>query len=244
MAGLYITKKKQNKEAISDNWWFAGLSIILLLTALVKRKAVKNGFSRQGNVWRAFLTGKTGKIWLDYPVHGKAGSVLAAVLLATGAGSQNMAVQAAESSTESVSSDLADGKYAVDVTLEGGSGRATISSPAILTVENGQATARIEWSSSHYDYMKVGDVQYDPVNEEGNSVFQIPVTVFDEPMEVVADTTAMSVPHEIEYTLTFNSASLRSEKSVVTQQRIIMLVVIVAAAVTIVLIKKKKAKKM
>lgn len=61
--------------------------------------------------------------------------------------------------------------------------------------------------------MKVGDVQYDPVNEEGNSVFQIPVTVFDEPMEVVADTTAMSVPHEIEYTLTFNSASLKSEKS-------------------------------
>ena len=82
MAGLYITKKKQNKKSISDNWWFAGLSIILLLTALVKRKAVKNGFSRQGNVWRAFLTGKTGKIWLDYPVHGKAGSVLAAVLLA------------------------------------------------------------------------------------------------------------------------------------------------------------------
>ena len=103
-----------------------------------------------------------------------AGILLAAVLLATGAGSQNMAVQAAESSTESVSSDLAEGKYAVDVTLEGGSGRATISSPAILTVENGQATARIEWSSSHYDYMKVGDVQYDPVNEEGNSVFQIP----------------------------------------------------------------------
>ena len=82
MAGLYITKKKQNKKAISDNWWFAGLSIILLLTALVKREAVKNGFSRLGNVWRAFLTGKTGKIWLDYPVHGKAGSVLAAVLLA------------------------------------------------------------------------------------------------------------------------------------------------------------------
>lgn len=70
-----------------------------------------------------------------------AGILLAAVLLATGAGSQNMAVQAAESSTESVSSDLADGKYAVDVTLEGGSGRATISSPAILSVENGQATA-------------------------------------------------------------------------------------------------------
>ena len=173
-----------------------------------------------------------------------AGLLLAAVLLTAGAGVQRLTVQAAESSTESVSLDLADGKYAVDVTLEGGSGRATISSPTILTVENGQVTARIEWSSSHYDYMKVDGEQYDPVNEDGNSVFQIPVTVFDEPVEVVADTTAMSVPHEIEYTLTFDSVSLKSENAVVTQQRIVMLVVIVAAAVTIVLIKKKKAKKM
>lgn len=82
MTGLYITQKKQNKKAISDNWWFAGISMFLLLIVLAKKDAVKNGFSRLGNVWRAFLTGKTGKIWLDYPVHGKAGSVLAAVLLA------------------------------------------------------------------------------------------------------------------------------------------------------------------
>lgn len=173
-----------------------------------------------------------------------AGLLLAAVLLTAGAGVQNMTVQAAESSTEPAGSDLADGKYSVKVTMEGGSGRASISSPTILTVENGQATARIEWSSSHYDYMKIGDVQYDPVNEDGNSVFQIPVTVFDEPVEVVADTTAMSVPHEIDYTFTFDSASLKSEKAVVTRQRTVMLVVIIAAAVTIYLIKKKKAKKM
>ena len=162
-----------------------------------------------------------------------AGILLAAVLLATGAGSQNMAVQAAESSTESVSSDLADGKYAVDVTLEGGSGRATISSPAILTVENGQATARIEWSSSHYDYMKVGDVQYDPVNEEGNSVFQIPVTVFDEPMEVVADTTAMSVPHEIEYTLTFLQDTIKQDTSFEMMAMVAGTVIVIAIVVII-----------
>ncbi|MFR6378865.1 MAG: hypothetical protein ACLUNZ_02580 [Evtepia sp.] len=36
-------------------------------------------------------------------------------------------------------------------------------------------TATIEWSSSNYDYMKVDDVQYDPVNTEGNSTFEIPV---------------------------------------------------------------------
>ena len=87
---------------------------------------------------------------------------------------------------------------------EGGSGKATVSSPAVLVVKDGKAYARIEWSSPNYDYMKVGGEKYDPVNTEGNSVFEIPVTVFDEKMDVIADTTAMSTPHEIEYTLTFH----------------------------------------
>ena len=51
-------------------------------------------------------------------------------------------------------------------------------------------------------------MQYDPVNTEGNSVFEIPVSGFDWKMPVLADTTAMSTPHEIDYTLTFDSASL------------------------------------
>lgn len=103
---------------------------------------------------------------------------------------------------------LADGTYQVAVTLEGGSGRASVTSPTKLVIADGEATATIEWSSSNYDYMKVDDVQYDPVNTEGNSTFEIPVTGFDGPMPVLADTTAMSTPHEIEYTLTFDSASL------------------------------------
>ena len=104
--------------------------------------------------------------------------------------------------------ELEDGEYTVEVELGGGSGRAQVTSPAELLVEDGQAYARIEWSSSHYDYMKVENEQYLPINEEGNSVFEIPVTAFDEPMEVTADTTAMSRPHEVEYTLTFASASI------------------------------------
>ena len=104
--------------------------------------------------------------------------------------------------------NLEDGEYTVEVELGGGSGRAQVTSPAELFVEDGQAYARIEWSSSHYDYMKVEDEKYLPVNEEGNSVFEIPVTMFDEPLEVTADTTAMSRPHEVEYTLTFASSSV------------------------------------
>ena len=103
---------------------------------------------------------------------------------------------------------LEDGVYQVEVKLEGGSGKASVTSPTKLTVKDGQATATITWSSSNYDYMKVDDVRYDPVSVEGNSTFEIPVMGFDWALPVLADTTAMSTPHEIEYTLCFDSATV------------------------------------
>lgn len=50
-----------------------------------------------------------------------------------------------------------------------------------------------------------------PVNTEGNSVFEIPAETFDLPVTVIGDTTAMSRPHEIEYTLTFYSDTIKPE---------------------------------
>ena len=106
--------------------------------------------------------------------------------------------------------NLADGNYTVGVTLEGGSGKAKVESPAALRVENGVAWATLVWSSSNYDYMKVDGEKYLPLNTEGNAVFEIPVTGFDFKMPVLADTTAMSTPHEIEYTLYFDSATIQN----------------------------------
>ena len=103
----------------------------------------------------------------------------------------------------------ADGTYTCDVTLEGGSGRATVDSPAALTVADGRMTATIVWSSPNYDYMLVDGEKYLPTNTEGNSTFEIPVAALDTALDVTADTVAMSTPHEIEYTLTFDSASLK-----------------------------------
>ena len=103
---------------------------------------------------------------------------------------------------------LADGVYSVEVSLTGGSGKARVESPAHLTVSDGVCTAEIVWGSKNYDYMKVEGVQYFPINTEGNSAFEIPVTVFDRPMAVIADTVAMSQPHEISYSLLFDSSSL------------------------------------
>ena len=103
---------------------------------------------------------------------------------------------------------IADGAYAIGVTLEGGSGRASIESPAKLSVQDGKMTLSVVWSSDKYDYMLVGGEKLLPEIVDGHSVFQVPVDALDAPLKVVADTTAMSTPHEIEYTITFDAASL------------------------------------
>lgn len=105
-----------------------------------------------------------------------------------------------------------DGDYTANVTLSGGTGRAAVLSPAALRCVNGQFTATIVWSSPNYDYMKVNGVRYDLVSAPGeNSAFEIPVAAFDQALAVIADTVAMSEPHEIEYTLTFDSVSLTKQ---------------------------------
>ena len=96
-----------------------------------------------------------------------------------------------------------DGEYTVEVTLEGGSGKATVDSQAKVTVKDGVAYATITWSSTHYDYMIVNGEKYLNENEGGNSTFTFPIDGIPCEMDVIGDTTAMSTPHEIDYTLTF-----------------------------------------
>lgn len=110
-------------------------------------------------------------------------------------------------------SALADGSYTIELTMEGGSGRASIQSPTQITVADGAATAILEWSSPNYDYMLVNSEKYLPVNTEGNSVFEVPVEALDVPLTMIGDTVAMSTPHEVEYTVTFHSATLESAES-------------------------------
>lgn len=113
---------------------------------------------------------------------------------------------------QSLTLDKENGEYSIQVDLEGGSGKASVTSPTLITVKDGEVTANIQWSSSNYDYMIVDGEKYLPVNDEGtNSEFQIPVSVMDEAMPVIADTTAMGTPHEINYTLTFYSDSIGSK---------------------------------
>jgi len=110
-------------------------------------------------------------------------------------------------------SAVEDGSYTIELTMEGGSGRASIQSPAQLAIADGAAMAILEWSSPNYDYMLVNGEKYLPVNTEGNSVFEVPVEALDAPLTMIGDTVAMSTPHEVEYTVTFHSDTLQNAES-------------------------------
>ncbi len=116
-------------------------------------------------------------------------------------------------SAEPAMVDLADGEYEISIDFSGGSGRSFVESPAVLVVRQKKAYAQIRWSSANYDYMKVGEEKYLPMDTQGNSRFEIPVPVFDEPFSVTGDTTAMGAPHEIEYTLIFHQDTIISKEA-------------------------------
>ena len=117
--------------------------------------------------------------------------------------------QDADAAASESAGAIVDGSYTVELTFEGGSGKAKILSPAAITVTDGKVVATVQWSSPNYDYMIVDGKKYLPVNTTGDSVFEIPVLGFDEPMDVIGDTVAMSTPHEVEYTITFHSGTIK-----------------------------------
>ena len=90
---------------------------------------------------------------------------------------------AAAQKENGIETDLEDGEYSIQVDLEGGSGKASVSSPTLMLVKNGRMYAELQWSSSNYDYMIVDGEKFQNESEEGrNSVFTIPVTALDDKM--------------------------------------------------------------
>ena len=138
-----------------------------------------------------------------------ASSGSASASAASGSSEAAASVEASSPAAPIDPANLADGEYQIAVTLAGGSGKATVESPAKLNVVGGKMTAIIVWSSPNYDQMIVDGEQYLPVPRSGNSTFEIPVTAFDEDIPIQAETTAMSEPHMIDYTLHFDSSSIQ-----------------------------------
>lgn len=136
---------------------------------------------------------------------------------------------------------ISDGEYQIEVELRGGSGKASVNSPTKLTANNGNLQAEIEWSSSNYDYMSVDGKDYYPINTEGNSCFLIDVSKLDTDIPIKAETLAMSQPHMIDYTLTFDSSTMKkAEKTNITVFALLGIAVIVLAACSVIVLKRKK----
>ena len=153
----------------------------------------------------------------------------------------------AHTPADPVTLDQEDGTYAIELSITGGSGKASVVSPTILTVENGQAYAEITWSSSNYDYMVVAGNTYLNESEEGMaSKFHIPITKMDEEMSVIADTTAMGTPHEVNYALTFYSESIGSTSQMPREaaKRVVImaLIIIVGGGILNRYVNKRKKK--
>ncbi len=108
--------------------------------------------------------------------------------------------------------ELKDGTLSVDIRLEGGSGKAYIKSPVTVKVSGGDMKAVLVWNSKNYDYMIVDGVRYDNETPGEESSFTVPVKSIDEPMNIIADTTAMSTPHEIEYVIYWEKDDVPAEE--------------------------------
>ncbi|MDO4478124.1 MAG: hypothetical protein Q4B73_03660 [Lachnospiraceae bacterium] len=107
--------------------------------------------------------------------------------------------------------DYEDGEYSVAVEITGGSGKAYVSSPALMTLKDGEAFVKLTWSSANYDYMIVnGEKYYNESEENMNSSFTVPIPGWNRWINVQADTTAMGEPVEITYRLYFYSDSIGS----------------------------------
>ena len=169
-----------------------------------------------------------------------------------GKGSESPQVTGEDQNKDKVSAlipadiELEDDTYSIEVNMTGGSGRASVSSPTWFIVKGGKAYARLLWSSAHYDYMKLNGIKYEnETTDGGNSTFTIPVAVFDQPISVIADTTAMGDPVEIEYELTFYKDTIDSVTKVPQEaaKRVIYIalaIIIVGGALNLFVKRRKK----
>ena len=154
-------------------------------------------------------------------------AILISIMLSAAACSSASKPDSAEAVTEAPAQETAaaektasetmqDGTYVPAVfTVQGGTGKVTITCPEV-TLTGDEAQALIEVSSPHYEWVKKDEVTYEPENageeDRKTSRFRIPV-LLDEEQAISALTTAMSQPHEIEYTIYVSLTETEGEAS-------------------------------
>lgn len=113
--------------------------------------------------------------------------------------------------------NLPNGDFKSELTLSGGTGRVTVQSPADVHIENGVITIEIIWSSSNYDLMIVDGKEYTPTSVEGGARFMVEIPALDTPLEIQAETVAMSAPKMIDYKLTVSGKEILANETESTE---------------------------
>ena len=113
------------------------------------------------------------------------------------------------SSSAASSAALKAGEYKIEFDCQGGSGRGGVEA-ATVTIKDGKTEAKLVMTSKTYTKAVVDGKTYDCVMENDKSTFTFPAEL-DKDFKVVATTTAMSQPHDIEYKVKLKSASLPAE---------------------------------
>lgn len=117
---------------------------------------------------------------------------------------QKSSIRESEAKRRAEKEKIPDGTYEPSsFTVQGGTGKVTITCPEVVVTDGG-AQACIVFSSPYYEWVETEGVRYDPENAQEEwretSVFRIPVRL-NEQRKITGLTTAMSEPHEVEYTI-------------------------------------------
>lgn len=134
-----------------------------------------------------------------------------------------------------------DGRYTVNLTLNGGEVNAAVSEPVFLRVTDGKGYASIVWENVSYDKMIVDGETFLPTvetaeNGEETLTFEIPVTAFDQVVKV----TALNGEDETEYGMTFSSSGIHKVRTI--KDYLIVVVAMFAIFLIAVLVSVKKLK--
>lgn len=104
-----------------------------------------------------------------------------------------------------------DGHYTVEAVLKGGSGRVSIQSPVQVEIAEGKIVATFIWTSSFYEYMLIDGEKFLPESRDkknDTTTFRIPLKAV-ETFPFVAQTSKMSRPYDIEYSIEFDLSTLK-----------------------------------
>ena len=160
-------------------------------------------------------------------------ALFAALLLV--AGPLTETVQAAEHAPI----DLRNATYTIEAFVRMENGEGQIQTPTSIFVKEKKATAVITWDSPDYAYMIIEGEEILPKSREDGSVFWIPVTSWDEDMQIVVGK-GYSEIEEVSCALHLDTETIKKQGNNTPLYILIVLNIILAFLNALNMIRKKK----